>query len=43
MSETDKEGISTLIRRISPQGFGVLTLPTWRRRTRRRTTRRKGG
>ena len=32
MSETDKEGISTLIRRISPQGLGVLTQPTWRRR-----------
>jgi len=29
MSETEREGISTLIRRISPHGLGVLTVPTW--------------
>jgi len=36
MSDTDKEGISTFMRRISPQGLGVLTVPTWRRRRRRK-------
>ena len=41
MSETDREGISTLMRRISPQGLGVLTLPTWRRRRRRRMGKRE--